>query len=134
MYDIVISKNREYYKAYYFKSKNECNQTLHLEVFGCDCNVFNQSDTYNVKFYITTKRKKGYQLLKQTGRDGIKSLSWAKKCILFFMQQGILKKNDRIVVFADDKKRMNAYERGLIPIGFKPATWQNQHCLMYKQN
>ncbi len=133
MYDIVISKDTNYYEAYTFKTKNECNQILQLELYSCDFNAFNQAGTYTAKFYITTKRREGYQLLKQTGKDGIKSLSWAKKCILFFIQN-ILKKGDRIVVFADDKKRMRAYERGLITVGFKPATWQNQHCLMYKQN
>jgi hypothetical protein len=133
MYDIVISKDTNYYNTYAFKTKNECNQILNLELSSCDFNVFNKADTYNVKFYITTKRREGYQFLKQTGKDGIKSLVWAKKCILFFIQS-VLRKDDRIVVFADDKKRMRVYEYALISAGFKATTWQGQHCLMYKHN
>lgn len=32
MYDVNIQKHKDYYKAYYFKTKNMYNQTLFLEI------------------------------------------------------------------------------------------------------
>ena len=33
MYDVNIQKHKDYYKAYYFKTKNMYNQTLFLEIY-----------------------------------------------------------------------------------------------------
>ena len=33
MYDINIQKHKDYYKTYYFKTKNMYNQTLFLEIY-----------------------------------------------------------------------------------------------------
>lgn len=131
MYDIKIIKDQDYYQTYCFKTKNEYGQILHLEIFSSDWNYLRSADTYAVKFFITSKRKNGYQFLTQTGKDGIKSLAWAKKCIIYFLQN-IINDRDKIIIFADNKKRMKIYEFGLTPIGFKPVRLNGERCLMYK--
>ena len=72
MYDVNIQKYKDYYKAYYFKTKNMYNQILFLEIYP---ERLSQKNTmYFVTFTINSKRKQGYQYLKSTGKDGLKSL------------------------------------------------------------
>ena len=84
MYEINLTKSTEYMDTYYFKTKNELNQILYLEIFNSNWSEFSLNKTYYVMFKINTKRKHGYQYLKQIGKDGLKSLMWAKKCIKYF--------------------------------------------------
>ena len=79
MYDVQRESGKEYLDHYIYKSRNECNQIIVCEVYRT------YNETLNFAFYVTTKRKHGYQEGKTTGKDGIKSLLWAKKCLLDFI-------------------------------------------------
>ena len=114
MYDINREKDESYEDCYVYKSKNEHGQVI-------VCEGYKTTDGYiNFSFYISTKRKDGYQEGKTTGKDGIKSLLWAKRCLLNFIEFSKEKfKRKILIVHPDDKKRRIVYERSLIPLGFK---------------
>lgn len=116
MYDIQRIKSEDYVDCYTYKSRNECNQIL-------VCEIYRTIEGYlNVTFYVTTKRKQGFQFKKSTGKDGIKSLMWAKKCLLDFIEfaRRVKKyKGQTLIVYPDDNRRRRVYERALIPIGFR---------------
>lgn len=115
MYEINMQKENQF--SYMYKAKNSKNQLLTLNVYQ------SVDDNWNVMFFITSKRKHGYQKLKQTGKDGVQSLIWAKNCVLDWIknvqerrfQSGPIK----LFVYADDKRRMKVYKRALIPLGFQ---------------
>lgn len=115
MYRIEVEKQNEH--SYVYKAKNKHNQLLNLEIYE-DIN-----NNWSVCFFITTKRKRGFQKLQQTGKDGLSSLIWAKNCVIDWismMKRTSLKTgNIKLCVYADDKRRMTAYKRGLLPLGFK---------------
>jgi hypothetical protein len=74
---------------------------------------------WNVVFWIG-KRKRGYEFGNQTGKDGLKSLLWAKSCIIDFMAN--LQKNGlkhHIIISWDNNRRKKAYIRGLSDLGFR---------------
>lgn len=116
MYKIDRCKDEDYKDCYYYKSRNEYNQIIVLEIFKVDEGYF------NVMFYITDKRKKGFQYKAITGKDGIKSLVWAKNCIEDFISFAKWRfPGGRIEIYADDERRRKAYEYALVPLGFKVA-------------
>lgn len=96
-----------------YKSKNDKHQILVLEIFLTD------EEYYNVFLYITTKRKQGYQHLKITGKDGLKSLYWAEQCIIDFIKNKYYFKNKQLRVYGADERRRKIYERSLLKMGFK---------------
>lgn len=114
MYDIYMEHGDEYVDHYIYRSRNRVNQII-------VCEAYRTYDGYiNFMFYITTKRKKGYQYMKQTGKDGISSLLWAKNCLInfiFFAKQAY--PNDTIIIDADDERRSIVYKRALLDLGFK---------------
>lgn len=114
MYDINRIKDDNYEDSYTYKSKNEKGQII-------VCEGYKTTEGYiNFSFYISTKRKDGYQEGKETGKDGVKSLLWAKKCLLDFIEFSKRKyKGLILIVQSDDKRRKLVYERSLIPLGFK---------------
>jgi len=64
-----------------YKSKNSCGQIMRLII---------TPEEYSNLIYWTivlwvNKRKNGYSYMKQTGKDGIKSLLWAKSCVKHFL-------------------------------------------------
>jgi len=130
MYKLEINKDNRYVDSYYFKVKNEFNQFLHFFIYNVDWSEFNIDATYSVQFYITTKRKQGYQYLKQTGKDGLKSLLWAKECIKYFINNK-LKGKDKIIIYADNNKRLKAYQWGLKDLGFTESYIKGSKCLIY---
>lgn len=79
MYDIQREEGDTYLDHYIYKSRNEHNQIIICEAYRTI------QGTINFCFFITTKRKHGYQEGKTTGKDGIKSLLWAKQCLLDFI-------------------------------------------------
>ena len=126
MYKYKILKNPEYQDDYIYQGRNENNQIIIFEIFRVLDGYF------NVKFYITTKRKNGYQFMKQTGTDGIKSLLWAKTCLIKFIEEFTERYHGYMIrIYADDIKRLNVYERGLRDIGFKMSYSKNKY-LYYK--
>lgn len=112
MYEIELQKKDQY--TYIYKAKNSYNQLLTLEIFQSEDN------NWNVCFFITSKRKKGYQKLQQTGKDGLSSLIWAKNCVIdWIFEMKRLHKKLKLYVYADDKRRRNVYKRYLLPLGFQ---------------
>lgn len=114
MYEVNRQEGNEYVDHYIYKSRNDHNQIIVCEAYRTLHN------TINFKFYITTKRRDSYQAGKITGKDGIKSLIWAKKCLIDFLEFCKWKyKHNVIEVYPDDEKRRRVYEYSLIPLGFK---------------
>lgn len=117
MYDIDLQKDREHVNSYYYKSKNEYGQIITLE-------IYKEPGFMNVTFYIATKRKNGFQENLIVGKDGMKSLSWAKQCLMNFINNNIWKnflKGKVLLVYPANNRLRRIYKRSLIPIGFKVA-------------
>ena len=131
MYDVNIQKHKDYYKAYYFKTKNMYNQTLFLEI--SPDRISQKNTMYFVTFTINSKRKQGYQYLKSTGKDGLKSLMWAKQCIEYFINN-ILNSEESIVIYADNSQRFKVYEYGLRKLKFQIQNILGNKALIYKKN
>lgn len=114
MYDVHREFGDYYQDHYVYKSRNDCGQIIVCEVYRI------RNNTLNFSFYITTKRKDGYQYDSITGKDGIKSLIWAKKCLLDFLEVFKWKySRETLVVYPTDGRRRKAYEYALLPLGFK---------------
>lgn len=132
-YKINIEKSNEFYNAFVYRTKNDYNQQLRLDIYET---IYSPKDKihYSIIFYICNKRKNGFQSLKQVGKDGIKSLIWAKQCIINFIEHIKTKPNMHglITVYWDDKKRKDVYVYGLGKIGFVLNKINNQECLIYK--
>jgi hypothetical protein len=124
MYDINREKDESYEDCYVYKSKNEHGQVI-------VCEGYRTTDGYiNFSFYITTKRKSGFQYGKVTGKDGVKSLLWAKKCLLDFISFSKRKfKGFILIVHPDDNRRRKVYEHYLIPLGFNVT--KDKHRSLY---
>ena len=117
MYPIISEVHTEY-KDVRYKTKNDCGQILNLTLFLEEYSNFNE-------WFITLwigKRKKEFQYLTQTGKDGIKSLLWAKECIKDFIKHLDEKQNHKIFVHWDDNRRRDVYARGLKELGFTYQT------------
>lgn len=122
MYDINRTKGDLYVNHYLYKSRNEYNQIIVCEIYR------DIHEHINFTFYITSKRKRGFQEGKITGKDGIKSLIWAKNCLLDFIKYAKHHyPKDIITIWATDKRRYKVYERSLIPLGFKHANDRYRH-------
>lgn len=130
MYDVDIKKHKHYYKAYYFKTKNMFNQTLFLEIYPE--RISQKNTMYFVTFTINNKRRQGYQYLKSTGKDGLKSLIWAKRCIQYFINN-ILNLGESIVIYADNSQRFKVYEYGLRKLKFQIQNILGNKALIYKK-
>lgn len=110
--------------VYQYKTKNSRNQLLTFNIYEYETGKF------NVVFFITTKRKKGYQYKQQTGKDGIRSLIWAKQCLEDWISNYRKTHSGKVLeIYHDDKRRAAVYERYLVPIGFKVA--RNQYRNLY---
>ena len=113
MYDIIPTYDGQ---NLVYKTKNEHGQiiTLTLENEEYDNLVY-----WNVVLWVG-KKKRGYQFGVQTGRDGLKSLLWAKRCLIDFMDRlerhG---KNHHLIINWDDNRRKKTYMRGLSDLGFR---------------
>ena len=133
MYEINLLEDKDYYD-YYYTSKNEKGQIITLNITS---ETLNRSIKYYIGFYIG-KRKKGFQYMAATGKDGIKSLVWAKNCIKNFIEslqchhRFSMYEEHYIIVQWDDNKRRNAYERGLKPLGFYYGVDYLKKSLIYK--
>jgi len=135
MYEIVLKPNNKYKDIYYYITKNEAGQILFLEL---ECDSTNKCDWYYVKLQIG-KRKEGYQFLKVTGKDGLKSLIWAKNCIKHFIEYIKNKPNywitdktikSKIVIHWDDTQRQNVYLRGLKNLKFYYGVCEKRKALI----
>lgn len=125
MYEILRQRGEEYVDHYIYKSRNKANQIIVCEAYRT------QDNNINFSFFITTKRKKGYQSLMITGKDGISSLLWAKQCLLDFITFAKhWYPRDTITVYADEKRRQAVYERALLPLGFKVHKGKYQQLIL----
>lgn len=114
MYDIKVTKGDEYVDHYIFKSKNECGQVIVSEVYRTI------DDYLNFSFYVSTKRKRGYQDGVVTGKDGTKSLVWAFRCLKYFIQSYSSKfSGEMLVIYPANERLRKIYEHYLIPVGFR---------------
>lgn len=135
MYEINKQFNLVDY-TYKYRTKNINNQQLVLDIYCCGDSDFSNDLLWNVEFYITTKRKKGYQSLVSTGKDGIKSLIWAKNCIKDFIKEKEFDNefNNSILVNWEDSKRKKVYIYGLSKLGFKLIKYRRAESLYLKIN
>ena len=133
MYNISRDTSKEFRNAYTYQSINSFGQTLKLDIYE---SLDSPSDRihYCVTFHITSKKRLGFQHLKSTGKDGIKSLLWAKSCIVEFIEH--IETGDinhgRITVYWDDSRRKKIYCHGLKNLGFYLGRVNNKECLIYK--
>lgn len=123
MYNVKINRkcNSEYEVQYHYKTKNELNQTIEL-IFYETNNLGNFK--WTIYFEIKTKRKHPPKLNEQTGKDGIKSLIWAKNCIkdfiVYISSRSFYDSVERtLYIYYTNQSRKIVYERGLSDIGFK---------------
>lgn len=113
-----------------YQCKNSEGQILRLE-FSKWYFPFSNKEQWYVMFYISDKRKHKYQFLKQTGKDGIKSLLWAKRALIDFIDKNINRDVDsQIVIYWDNGKRKRVYEYGLKALGFRMSFVENRPCLL----
>jgi hypothetical protein len=101
-----------------YKSKNDLGQIISMtfEYEGYSSLIY-----WNVVLWIG-KNYKGYEYKNQTGRDGLKSLLWAKKCLIDFMDKiEIDGRTQHILIGWDTTSRKKAYYRGLYDLGFRFA-------------
>ena len=129
MYSFTTYKNHE---DVVYKGLNGTNQMMRME-FQKWYYPYDHRDMYYVKFYITNKRKHEFKFKQQTGTDGIKSLLWAKECLINFISEKINNnKENIIVVYWDDRRRRDVYIKGLTPLGFKLQLSDRREALVLK--
>lgn len=116
-----INRIRKNSSEYYYKTKNELNQIIEISFY-----TFNEKSTisWSVELYIGKRKNKTkfFEECISTGKDGIKSLVWAKKCLedfILFLQEELSDRNHTIFIYASNSKRMRIYEKKLSCINFK---------------
>lgn len=84
----------------------------------------------DITFWITLdvyhkRKQRESNVLKQTGKDGIRPLIWAKQRLIEFEEMlkkenisWLLNRNVYITVYWEDAQRRRVYERGLVPLGY----------------
>ena len=101
-------------KTIIYKTKNESGQILSLTFYLYE---YSDANVWYIVFWIG-KRKKGFQYNVQTGKDGLKSLLWAKECIKDFILKSDKHKQTRLALGGTDKRRKEVYKWGLKDLGF----------------
>ena len=128
-----------YVGLYKYRVKLDNGQNIEMECFIIDSK--NSWETYssatkviwNVFLYVTEKKKRGYEFLKQTGKKGIVTLLIAKEILKYHIDKVILPKRgkDHIIwINGDDRRRDRVYERGLRDLGFV----YQENCSYNKEN
>lgn len=109
--------------GYIYKSKNDAGQIINLQV---DSEEYDNLVYWNVVFWVG-KNSRRYEYNQQTGRDGLRSLLWAKRCLVHFMttvERNHLRQH--LLVGWDNNRRKKTYERGLRDLGFRYARLERQ--------
>lgn len=127
---------------YRYRIKNSAGQVVEMDFY-----MTKESDDYH-HFWIFTlsvnKKSRGYEYGKETGKAGIESLILAKDIVKWVINHRIVnsdKPKTKILIFADDNRRFNAYEYGLSDMGFKKGNftysgYRTGNCLVldFKKN
>ena len=130
MYPIISEVHTEY-KDIRYRTKNDCGQILNLTFY---LEEYNSGDEWYIELWMG-KRSKGFQWMTQTGKDGIKSLLWAKECLRDFIKNLDRSKINKIIVYWDDNRRRDVYAKGLKDIGFEyKATYKSRKGLVLTIN
>ena len=133
----TIDKDYIWEKGFYvYKTKNEHNQKLKLIIYE-SCYSTDYSVDWEVAFHIgkTKNKDKDFYNCNINGKDGIKSLIWAKNCIVDFINtfRSINKTtNNKLTVIGTDNRRYNVYKYGLYKLGFKECLFHGTLCLRLK--
>ena len=117
-----IKRIRQDHLEYYYKTKNELNQIITISFYSFNVNGILKS--WSVELYIGKRKNKSksFEECLLTGKDGIKSLVWAKKCLEDFILFLTIEKNERnhnIFIYASNSKRMRVYTKSLSFLNFK---------------
>lgn len=116
-----IKKTRLNNNSYIYKTKNEFNQIIELEIYKFG--KHNITINWGLILYFGKRKDKikSFEHCNSTGKDGIKSLVWTKKCLedfIIFLSQDKSRKHT-IFVYALNSKRMRVYIKGLQSLNFK---------------
>ena len=112
------------YTGYYtYRVKMDNGQTLSMDICKYLPENYETSKIaiWSIILSVSTKRKRGYEFLKQTGKNGLTSLLIAKEILKYHISEviGREKHYDHVIAVQwDDRARMRAYERGLRDLGF----------------
>ena len=128
MYDINRQKEEAFLDSYFYQSKNEQGQIIRCELYR----ITDSPNAFNFSFCIKQKRKKDFPHNQITGKDGLKSLIWAYRCL----KDSINFLNWKypyvtLYVEGDNKRKQQIYEYYLIPLGFKKM--KNQNNTLFKK-
>lgn len=136
MYDIELKTSTVWMNSFSYTSKNDSGQIIHLLLSG----ERKQKHIFYFVMFQIGKRKDGFQYMKTTGKDGLKSLFWAKNCIKHFIEylknQSYTLETDKdikhtVVVQWNDNRRRNTYYRGLKSLKFYYGMYDGGKCLMH---
>lgn len=130
MYEVRINKNISDNLCTIYQSVNSKNQIIQMSFMIDDVKLFPEFTIYFVTFQIMSKRKHGFQENVSTGKDGIKSLIWAKNCIKDFIENELYS-GDKIVIGASNSKRFRVYQKGLKDLRFYQDRYNNKLSLVY---
>ena len=117
--DYKVSENDQIYHNYYDTLILDSGQTIKIEFNECRSN---DRCYYGVYLVIMNKKKsEDNTYLKNTGKDGLKGLIWAKRKIQEF--EVFIKEENKVptTIYCkwDDNRRRNAYAYGLNKLGYK---------------
>ena len=128
-----------FFDLYEFKLRNSKNQTI-IVTFECFYyDNLSKKRWWNIALNIVSKRKSGFQCLKQTGTAGIESLINSKKIIKHFINnfyKYVIDSSveDRLFIWWDDSRRRDVYLKYLSDIGFVETSvnakdWKSGKCI-----
>lgn len=113
-----------------YLGKNDSGQILELTM---DEWYYLNSSHWYVCFEIKNKRKHEFKYRQQVGKDGLKSLLWAKYCLVDFINNHLDNNKDNVIIVQwDDSKRKRAYVRFLSEVGFKLTVIDRRPSLILK--
>lgn len=143
MSEIEFQKNPHYIDSYIAKCRMSSGMTTEISFLGHMTRGHSNEIRYDcpIEFHIGLnvykKRKdKAFNFMKNTGKDGLATLLFARKAIIefesFIQEKTCRYKDIFIVVDWDDKRRRNVYERGLKSLGFEFDMLDGKKCLIKK--
>lgn len=118
MYKINRQCDLDYINAYYYTAKNSVGQIIRCDFYE----ILNPKNTFNFTFHITQKRKHTSVEGDIVGKDGIKSLIWAYRCLLdciSMLYQYKCFQDYKIIVYGANRRLSKIYQYWLSKIGFK---------------